>query len=81
MVREGIEHEFKQAFKNWHETIKVRPNNGLYLGEYRDFREHQYMENGKSKTSMAPVPHEEQSLEWRAWKVYCYWRDKLLAST
>lgn len=74
-----VEAEFIAALTNWLTVVKMRPDCGVFKGHYQDFKEQSYIdENGNRKTIMAPVPHDEQALDFKAWKVYVHAREKLL---
>ena len=73
--------QFVVAFAHWQKVVQNRPDSGFYPGSYCDEKEHSYIDDkGIRRTILAPVPHEEQSIEWKAWKVYVYARDAYLAN-
>lgn len=73
--------QFVTSYKNWQTIVQNRPDSGVYPGYYCDEKEHSYIDDkGARRTILAPVPHEEQALDYRAWKVYVYARDAYLAN-
>lgn len=73
--------EFLKALQNWMYVANNRPKSGVYQGAYVDQKETSYIDDrGVQRRILAPVPSEDQALDFKCWRLYVYARDKFLAS-
>ena len=76
-----VETRFIEAYQNWATALEMRPDSGVYPGQYQDYIERsQISADGSRRVTLTPVPHEQQALDFKTWKLYVYARDAYLAS-
>lgn len=83
MEKEYSENErrFLDAFKTLQQAYAFRPKSGVYPGSYVDEKESTYIDDrGIQKPIRRPIPHDEQALDYKCWKLYVYYRDLLFPS-